>query len=317
MKALLRGVCVAAVLFGGILQAHSADLIVAMPNWPSGQASANIIKVALEKSLKIDVEVEEMGTLIAFTGLDSGKVDVHPEVWRPNLDSLVQKYVTERGTVHLSPRSVSATQGLCVTQKTYDDYGIHDVADLKDPTKTKVFDTDGDGKGEIWIGAQGWSSTDIERIRAKSYGYAATMTLLEMPEEVGMSAVDAAVATDKPIVFYCYSPHHVFELHQIKQLSEPAFDGAKWNVVLPADDPLWLSKSEAPVAWKPSSFSVAYATSLSKRLPQVAKFLDNIDFSADEVTAMSYALEVERQDPAKFAEQWVASHEDRVKAWMK
>ncbi|GAA2822247.1 glycine betaine/proline transport system substrate-binding protein [Aminobacter aminovorans] len=317
MKALLRGVCVAAVLLGGSLQAHSADLVVAMPNWPSGQASANIIKVALEKSLKIEVEVEEMGTLIAFTGLDSGKVDIHPEVWRPNLDSLVQKYVTERGTVHLSPRGVSATQGLCVTQKTYDDYGIHEVADLTDPLKTKVFDTDGDGKGEIWIGAQGWSSTDIERIRAKSYGYAATMTLLEMPEEVGMSAVDAAVATDKPIVFYCYSPHHVFELHQIKQLSEPSFDSAKWNVILPADDPMWLSKSDAPVAWKPSSFSVAYATSLSKRLPQVARFLDNIDFSADEVTAMGYALEVERQDPAKFAEQWVASHEDRVKAWMK
>ncbi|WP_432288371.1 glycine betaine ABC transporter substrate-binding protein [Aminobacter sp. BA135] len=317
MKALLRGVCVAAVLLGGSLQAHSADLVVAMPNWPSGQASANIIKAALEKSLKIDVEVEEMGTLIAFTGLDSGKVDIHPEVWRPNLDSLVQKYVTDRGTVHLSPRSVSATQGLCVTQKTYDDYGIHDVADLTDPVKTRVFDTDGDGKGEIWIGAQGWSSTDIERIRAKSYGYAATMTLLEMPEEVGMSAVDAAVATDKPIVFYCYSPHHVFELHQIKQLSEPAFDRAKWNVILPADDPMWLSRSDAPVAWQPSSFSVAYATSLSKRLPQVAKFLDNIDFSADEVTAMSYALEVERQDPAKFAEQWVASHEDRVNAWMK
>jgi glycine betaine/proline transport system substrate-binding protein len=317
MKALLRGVCVAAVLLGGSLQAHSADLVVAMPNWPSGQATANIIKVALEKSLKIEVEVEEMGTLIAFTGLDSGKVDIHPEVWRPNLDSLVQKYVTERGTVHLSPRGVSATQGLCVTQKTYDDYGIHDVADLTDPLKTKVFDTDGDGKGEIWIGAQGWSSTDIERIRAKSYGYAATMTLLEMPEEVGMSAVDAAVATDKPIVFYCYSPHHVFELHQIQQLSEPSFDSAKWNVILPADDPMWLSKSDAPVAWKPSSFSVAYATSLSKRLPQVARFLDNIDFSADEVTAMSYALEVERQDPAKFAEQWVASHEDRVKAWMK
>lgn len=317
MKALLRGVCATAVLLGGGLRAQSADLVVAMPNWPSGQASAHIIKAALEKSLKIDVRVEEMGTLIAFTGLDTGKVDVHPEVWRPNLDSVVKKYSTERGTVHLSPRSVPATQGLCVTEKTYDGYGIHDVADLKDPAKTRVFDTDGDGKGEIWIGAQGWSSTDIERIRAKSYGYADTMTLLEMPEEVGMSAVDAAVATDKPIVFYCYSPHHVFELHKIRQLSEPAFDPAKWKVVAQADDPLWLSKSDAAVGWKPSSFSIAYATSLSKRLPEVAKFLDNIDFTTDEVTAMSYALEVERQDPASFAKGWVASHEDRVEAWLK
>lgn len=316
MKPLLRGVCITTAIFAGALQASAADLVVAMPNWPSGQASANIIKAALEKSLQVKVDVQEMGTMIAFTGMDSGAVDVYPEVWQPNFDQLIQRFSTERGTVHLSSRNVAATQGLCVTQKTYDDFGIHDVADLKDPAKAKVFDTDGDGKGEMWIGARGWLSTDVERIHAKSYGYADTMTLLEMPEEVAMSAVDAAAATDKPIVFYCYSPHHVFELHQLKKLSEPPFDVAKWNIVLQADDPMWLSKSDAPVAWKPSSFSVAYATSLSKRLPQVAKFLDNIDFTADEVTAMSYAIEVERQDPAKFAEQWVASHEDRVKAWL-
>ncbi|WP_406871696.1 glycine betaine ABC transporter substrate-binding protein [Aminobacter sp. P9b] len=316
MKTLLRGVCVTAVLVGGILQAHAADLVVAMPNWPSGQAAANIIKAALEKSLGLEVDVAEMGTLIAFSGMDAGTVDVYPEVWRPNFDPLIQKYATDRGTIHLSSHDVSATQGLCVTQKTYDEHGVRDVVDLKDPAKARLFDTDGDGKGEMWIGARGWLSTDVERIRAKSYGYAETMTLLEMPEEVGMSAVDAAVATDKPIVFYCYSPHHVFQLHQIKQLSEPAFDPAKWKVVLQADDPLWLSKSDAPVAWMPSSFSLAYASSLSKRLPAVARFLDKVDFNADEVTAMGYALEVERQDPAKFAEQWVATHEERVKGWL-
>ena len=130
MKAMLRGVCVTTVLFGGILQVHSADLVVAMPDWPSVQASANIIKVALEKSLKIDVK--KMGTLIAFTGLDSSKVDLYPEVWQPNLESLVQKEICYRGTVNFSLRSVSETQGLCITKKIYDDYGIHDVADLKD-----------------------------------------------------------------------------------------------------------------------------------------------------------------------------------------
>ncbi|ODT07944.1 MAG: amino acid-binding protein [Mesorhizobium sp. SCN 65-20] len=317
MKALWQSVCTVAVLSGGLLQAAAADLVVAAPSWPSGQASANIMKVALEKSLGIKVDVQDMGTLIAFTGLDTGAVDVYPEVWRPNFDTLVQRYVTDKGTIHLSPRNVPATQGLCVTKKTYDEFGVRDVADLKDPAKAKVFDTDGDGKGEMWIGATGWLSTDVERVRAKSYGYDATMTLLEMPEEVGMSAVDAAAATDKPIVFYCYSPHHVFQLHEIKQLSEPAFDPAKWKIVLQADDPMWLSKSEAPVAWKPSSFSVAYAAALQKRLPQVAKFLDNIDFSTDEVTAMSYALEVERQDPAEYAKQWVSTHEDRIKAWLR
>ena len=52
----------------------------------------------------------------------------------------------------------------------------------------------------MWIGAPTWSSTSIEKVRAKSYGYAKTMTLLEMPEDVAMAAVDSAVATEQPIV---------------------------------------------------------------------------------------------------------------------
>ena len=134
----------------------------------------------------------------------------------------------------------------------------------------------------------------IEHIRAKSLGYATTMKLLEILKEAGMSSADAAVATNKPTVFYCYSPHHVLKLRQIKQLSELVFDGAKWNVVSPANDRMWLSKSKGLVAWEQSSFRVSYATSLSKRLLQVAKFFDNVYFTPDEVAAMSYALEVEQ-----------------------
>lgn len=296
----------------------AADLVVGMPNWPSGQASANIIKYGIEKKLGLDVEIREMGTLTIFAGLDTGDIDVHPEVWMPNFDSLVKKYVDDKKTVQLSPKQVSATQGICTTRETADKYGIKDVADLKDPMKTSVLDTDGNGQGEMWIGAQTWSSTTIERIRAESYGYAKTVKLLEMPEDVAMAAVDAAAATNKPIVFYCYSPHHVFELHDIIQLKEPEHDDAKWKIVLPSDDPSdWLSKSNAPVAWAPSHFSIGFASKTAERLPKVASFLSNIDFNPKEITEMSYALQVERQDPATYARNWIATHEDRLEAWSK
>jgi glycine betaine/proline transport system substrate-binding protein len=255
--------------------------------------------------------------LTAFAGLDSGEVDIHPEVWLPNFDSLVKKYVDERKTIRLSPKGVPATQRVCVTRETADKHGVRDISDLSNPQKTSVFDTDGDGKGEIWIGAQTWSSTIIERIRAKSYGYAETMTLLEMPEDVAMAAVDSAVATGQPIVFYCYSPHHLFELHDIVRLTEPKHDPAKWKVVMPSDDPDWLSKSEAPVAWDTSHFNIGFASSMAEHLPNVAAFLSNIDFTPEEITEMSYALQVDRKDPAKFAQEWIAKHQDRLNAWSK
>jgi glycine betaine/proline transport system substrate-binding protein len=295
----------------------AADLVVAAPNWPSGQAAANIIKYSIEEKFHLHVDVREMGTMTAFAGLDSGEVDVYPEVWLPNFDALVKKYVDERKSVRLSPKGVSATQGICVTQETADKYGIKDISDLTDPAKAAVFDTDGDGKGEMWIGALNWSSTNIEKIRAKSYGYDKTMTLLEMPEDMAMAAVDAAVAVGQPKVFYCYNPHYMFELHDIVQLTEPKYDAAKWKILMPSDDPYWLSKSEAPVAWDASHFAIGFASSLAGRLPKVAAFLSSIDFAPKEVTDMSYALQVDRQDPAKYAQEWIAKHEDRLSAWSK
>jgi glycine betaine/proline transport system substrate-binding protein len=258
-----------------------------------------------------------MGTLIAFAGLDSGTVDIHPEVWLPNLDNLVEKYVTNAKTVTISPVGVPAWQGICATRIAADTYGIKDISDLSDPKKTAALDTDGDGVGEIWIGAQTWSSTAIERIRANSYGYANTMTLLEMPEEVGMAGVDAAEATERPAVFGCYAPHAVFKLHDIVRLAEPPFDPAKWKVVLPSEDPEWLSKSSATVGWDTAHYHIAYATSLRERRPEVVEFLDRIDFKPEEATEMSYALQVERQDPYEFAEQWVARNAARVDGWAK
>lgn len=293
----------------------AADLVIAMPNWPSGQATANILKVSIAREFGLDAEVQEMGTLIAFNGLDTGQVDIHPEVWMPNLDSLVKKFAGDRGTVVVAQKGVTAWQGLCTTKLTAEQYGITDVADLSVPAKVAALDTDGDGKGEVWIGAPTWSSTAIERIRANSYGYASVVTLTETPEDVAMAAVDASVATERPIVFACYAPHHVFQLHEIVRLTEPAYDAAKWKVVLPTEDPDWVAKSSAPVAWDAANFHIAYAARLREQRAEVAAFLEKVDFSPEEITQMSYALQVEREDPLAYARKWVERNGDRVDGW--
>jgi glycine betaine/proline transport system substrate-binding protein len=297
--------------------AQAADLVIAMPNWSSGQATANILKVALKKEFGIEADAVEMGTLIAFAGLNSGTVDIHPEVWLPNLDNLVKQYVTDAGTVAISPVGVPAWQGICANRTAADKYGIKDISDLSDPKKTAAVDTDGDGRGEMWIGAQTWSSTSIERIRANSYGYAKSVTLLEMPEDVGMAAVDAAEATEQPVVFGCYAPHAVFKLHDIVKLTEPPYDPAKWQIILPSEDPAWETKSSAPVGWDTAHYHIAYATALRKEHPEIVKFLERVDFKPEESTEMSYALQVERQDPYEFAQQWVTRNDARVKGWAK
>jgi glycine betaine/proline transport system substrate-binding protein len=310
---IIAAFALAAITLAG--RSEAADLSIAMPNWSSGQATANILKVALKEKFAIESDVTEMGTLLAFDGLNAGTVDIHPEVWLPNLDNLVERYVVKAKTVVLSPIGVPAWQGICATRSAAEKYDVRDITDLNDPEKAVAFDTDADGRGEIWIGAQTWSSTAIERVRANSYGYAKTMTLLEMPEDVGMAAVDAAQATEQPLVFACYAPHAVFKLHDVVRLTEPAYDPAKWKLVLPSEDPAWLSKSNVTVGWDTAHYHIAYASSLRREHPEVARFLDRVKFDPDEAIAMSYALQVERQDPLDFAQQWYSQNQQRVDAW--
>lgn len=295
--------------------ALTADLVIAMPNWPSGQAGANVLKYAIAEEFGLDAEVRELGTMLAFAGMAAGEVDVVPEVWRPNFDDLVKRYGPEGSkTIVLSHLAVPAWQGLCANSDAVE-IGIKDVSDLSDRAKTALLDTDGDARGEIWIGASTWASTGLERVRANSYGYSKAVTLVEAEEDVAMAAVDAAVATGRPMVFYCYAPHHVFKLHDVVRLTEPPYDPAKWKIVDQSDDPLWISKSSAPVAWGPVEFRIAWSAAFASKHADIAAFLEKVDFQPDEISAMSYALQVERQAPADYARAWVKQNSDRVDGW--
>lgn len=303
-----------ALAFGAVAQA--ADVVIGVPNWPSVRVTAHVLKVAMEDNLGLEVELQNGTNPVIFEAMDSGAMHVHPEVWLPNQINLNTKFVQEKGTVRKTPAGVAGDQAMCVTKGTAERTGIVDLAELSNPDMAKNFDTDGDGKGEIWIGAAGWASTNVEKIRAKSYGYAETMNLKEMDETLALAEVDNAVAQDKDIVFFCYTPHHMFALHELVILKEPAYDESKWTVIQPTDDPEWLEKSEAGVAWNTAYLHIHYAAALEESQPEAAKMLSKVELNTDIVSAMTYALVVEKQDPEAFARKWVEENAATVDSWL-
>ena len=297
--------------------AQAADVVVGVPNWPSVAATANILKVVLEDNLGLEVELQNATNPVIFEAMDSGSMHVHPEVWLPNQTNLHDKYVKTKGTVRMNPNGVPSFQGMCVTKATADRTGITKVADLADPDMAINFDSNGDGLGEVWVGASGWASTNIEKIRARSYGYDETMELLEMDEAVAMADVDAAVAKDANLVFYCYTPNHMFALYDLVILDEPPYDASKWTIIQPTDDPEWLEKSSAPVAWDLAYLHVHYATSLEESHPEAAALLSKIALTTDQVSRMTFALVVEKKSAADYAVEWAQENADLVDSWMK
>ncbi|WP_217356542.1 ABC transporter substrate-binding protein [Ruegeria atlantica] len=296
--------------------ALAADIVIGVPNWPSVNATAHILKVAIEQNLGLEVELQNGTNPIVFEAMDSGAMHVHPEVWMPNQQNLHDTYVKDKGTVTFNANGVEAFQGMCVDKATAEAHGITSIEDLTNPDNAALFDSNGDGQGELWIGAPGWASTNVEKIRAKSYGYDQVFELTEIDETVAYANLDNAIKAGDPWVGFCYTPHYVFALHDMQILEEPAYDAAKWNVLQPTDDPDWLEKSEAGVAWDLAYLHLHFAKSLEDEYPEVATMLANMKLDTDTVSAMTYALVIEGKEPLAYAEEWVGANEDAVLGWM-
>ncbi len=308
-------ICASGISISSI--ASAADVIIGVPNWPSVAATADILKRIIEDNLGLEVELQSASNPIIFEAMDQGRMHVHPEVWLPNQQNLHDKYVVDRKTVLMNEYGVPSSPGeMCVTDTTAERTGIKDIQELADPDMAKHFDTDGDGRGNIWIGAPGWASTNIEMIRAKSYGYDVTMNLDVMDETLALANVDAAVANNTNIVFMCYTPHHMFSLYNLIPLTEPAYDQEKWVVIQPTDDPDWLEKSSAPVAWDRASLHIMFASTLPDEQPEVAKLLSSIQFTADQLAAMTLAVVVEKTSTPDYAEEFVAANSDLIDSWL-
>lgn len=302
-----------ATTLGGAAAAQ--DVVIGVPNWASVRGTANILKVALEDNLGLEVALQNGTNPIIFEAMDSGAMHVHPEVWLPNQQNLYDSFVADKGTVVMNPNAVLSENQFCVTRETQERTGISALSDLTDPSMAAHFDTDGDGLGEMWIGGPGWASSNIEKIRAKTYGYAETMQLVEMDEALALAQVDNAVAQGENIVFYCYTPHHMFSLHDLVRLDEPAYDAAEWDIKQPTDDPNWLENSKAGTAWDTAELHIFYAAALAETYPMAAEMLSKVKLTTEQVNQMVFALSVEGQTPEDYARAWVAQNGDLVDSW--
>jgi len=137
-----------------------------------------------------------------------------------------------------------------------------------------------------------------------------------MGKTLTIAHLDAAIQHNSPFVFLCYTPHHMFELYDLVILEEPAHDPEKWVVFQPTDDPNWLENSSAGVAWKDAMLHIHYAKSLEESHPEAAALLSNVKLTTDQVSAMVYAIIVDKMTLPDLAQKWVGENQMSVDEWM-
>lgn len=298
--------------------AAADKIVIGDPGWPGAKIIAHVIKTVVTDKLGGEAELVPAKNPAIYAGMDAGKgsIDVHPDVWLPNQKSFTDEFVDKKKTVALSEGYYEGRTGFCVPTAAAKKHGIRSVYDLATPEAQKAFDGDGDGSGEIWVGASGWASAKINQVKVRDYGIGDFLTPTTEDEAVFYAKMATAVKSGEGVAFYCYSPHYVHKLHDVTMIDEPQYDASKYVMVQPNEDPDWFAKSKITTGDQIKTVRVAYSRSLETRAPEIARFLRNINLSADAVSAMTHALSVEKHEPATVAAEWVANNSDAVDSWL-
>ncbi|WP_195759809.1 glycine betaine ABC transporter substrate-binding protein [Paracoccus sp. S-4012] len=300
------------------LAAAAADVVIPEPNYSSGQATAYAVKAIIEEALGLEVEmVNTTAVPVIWEAMakGAGDIDIWTETWLPNQAGLVEQYVKDAGTVVMSENSFPAVQGYCVTRVTVDEHGIASVFDLASPEAARLFDRNGDGRGELWVGPQGWQSVNIETIRARDYGLADFYELQSTDEAVANAGLAEADRAGEPWVGYCYGPHQNFAQYDIVLLEEPPYNPDDFVMVQPNEDPAWQEKSHVASAYEDGTVHISWSASLAERQPALVTLLSNIQLSDEDVNDWSLQI-VNGTPPQEVAEAWVAENADQVAGWL-
>ena len=310
-------------------------VVIGELDWPGSRAIEQVLNQVMTQYLDADVETISAAQEALYEALDKGdgSVDIVADMWTDHLPEQMKNYVLPGGkqTIILNDTPYLGTEGIFVPAYVKD-LGVTKLEDLAKPEVAKLFDSDGNGKGEMWAGAVGWESTNHSEVRGKSYGFDKTMEYTTVDQAVFLAQLQDAYAQKKPIAFYYWTPEWIFAAFDLVKLEEPEFDGyatesAKgserynpngcYTFYQPAERNDWLEASSIKCGQPPTRVNIAHSKALADRAPKISQFLKQVKLDADVVNQWILAMEVDKKDVADVAKDWIAANKDMIeKEWL-
>ncbi len=335
----LRNTGLAAISLAAMAIASEAKTTVTIGelDWPGARAIEQVLKQVIETYLDAEVATIAATQVALYEALDKGdnSVDIVADMWTDHLPQQMQNYVLPGGrqTIILNTTPYLGTEGIFVPTYVVEEHGVKKLEDLAKPEVAKLFDSDGNGKGELWAGAVGWESANHTEVRGKTYGFDKTMEYTTVEQAVFLAQLKDAVDNKKPIAFYYWTPEWIHAAYKLTKLEEPEFNGyaaesAKgserynaegcYKFYQPSERNDWLEASSISCGQPPTRVNIAQSKALAERAPQISQFLKQVTLDGDVVNQWILAMEVDKTPVERVASAWIAANKDTVEGvWLK
>jgi glycine betaine/proline transport system substrate-binding protein len=233
----------------------------------------------------------------AWTGAQRGDIDLLTEVALPNQQQLADQ-AADRVQI-VSETYGDAAQGWFVPA-----YAVAPGGPLEGLTSvTQLNDYADRLDGKFYDADPGYITTEQNAKRLQGYGV--TLEHVVSSEAAELAQLANSYSREEPIVLYLYHPHAVFAQYDMVQLEEPT----------PYSDGC-LTTGDGACAMPSYSANIAASTELREQAPAFVDLLTDLRISVEEMEAMQKQVDVDGEEVATVARQWVDGHADQIDQWI-
>jgi glycine betaine/proline transport system substrate-binding protein len=233
----------------------------------------------------------------AWTGAQRGDIDLLTEVALPNQQQLADQ-AADRVQI-VSQTYGDASQGWFVPA-----YAVAPGGPLEGLTSvTQLNDYADQLGGKFYDADPGYITTEQNAKRLQGYGI--TLEHVVSSEAAELAQLENSYSREEPIVLYLYHPHAVFAQYDMVQLEEPT----------PYSDGC-LTTGNGACAMPSYSANIAASTDLREQAPAFVDLLTDLRISVEEMETMQKQVDVDGEEVATVARQWVDGHADQIDQWI-
>jgi glycine betaine/proline transport system substrate-binding protein len=293
---------------GGEVDSSKPTINLIVNPWSASRLNAEIAKNIIESELGNPVELTEIDENAMFAGMADGSLDAVLEIWPSGLTEEENAYFDDGSVVNIGELGAVGRIGWFVPS-----YVIEEHPELatwegyQSEENAALFATPETGDLGRFLGTDPSYSEFDEQI----------ITNLGLPFQVQFSGSEAATVAEldarfnarEPVLMYWWTPTAAVGKYDLVKVELPAYTEECGAAAAAGDGGVDCDYPEDVLI-------KAASAQLQEKDPAVYAFLEKFTITTDDQLGMLPAFEIDGEDPAAVAAEWVAANEATWSAWL-
>jgi len=277
--------------------------------WTASRLNAEVAKNIIESELGNPVEITEVNENDAmFTGMADGTLDAVLEIWPSGVTDAENAYFEEGSVVNIGELGAVGKIGWFVPRYVVDEHPeLATWEGFQDPELAGLFATAETGDNGRFLGTDPSYSQYDEQI-IENLGLPLEV-VFSGSEPATVAEVDARVAAEEPVLLYWWTPTAAVSAYDLVNVTLPEYNEECGASAAAGDGGVDCDYPE-DVLFKAASGM------LEEKDANVFAFLEAFTITTEDQLGMLPAVEIDGEDPADVAADWVSANEDVWSAWL-